>query len=301
MDNIQLFLNYQGMNYIQTFLNYQGIHMDYPRNVHIETNAKCNAKCKFCPHSVLERKNKVMPEELFYKIIKDLKEIPGNIPFAISPFKVNEPLLDNTIFEKIYYINQELPNATICLTSNFNIATPDQIEKMSKIKKLAYIWISLNSLQEDDYRDIMGLDLKKTVNNIKLLLEYNENIKFVDRIVLARVGDDTIKDKEFIEDAGKMFNDKIEPKVTCRGEWLGYLSLNGLKCEELPCAKWFEVSITCTGEVALCCMDGKCEHPIGDVRNNSVLEIYNGSLYKELRKNAYERKYITPCKECSFL
>ncbi len=51
-------------------------YMDYPKSICIETTARCNAKCDFCPHENLERRNAAMDDDLFVKILEDLQGIP---------------------------------------------------------------------------------------------------------------------------------------------------------------------------------------------------------------------------------
>ena len=66
--------------------------------------------------------------------------------------------------------------------------------------------------------------------------------------------------------------------------------------------RWFDLSITSTGKVVLCCMDGKAEHIIGDVTNTHALDIYNGTRYRYLREHTLDRTQAeNPCNTCSFM
>ncbi|MEQ9068278.1 MAG: radical SAM protein, partial [Gimesia chilikensis] len=51
-------------------------YMDYPRHVHLETQARCNASCNFCPYPDLNRKHTKMSDELIDKILNELTAIP---------------------------------------------------------------------------------------------------------------------------------------------------------------------------------------------------------------------------------
>jgi hypothetical protein len=93
-------------------------YMDYPLEVHIETQAICNAKCTFCPYPTMDRQGDKMSDGLIEKIIRDLKEIPAQLPFVIAPFKVNDPFLDVRIFWVCEQINHHLPNAKLRLFTN---------------------------------------------------------------------------------------------------------------------------------------------------------------------------------------
>jgi radical SAM protein with 4Fe4S-binding SPASM domain len=254
----------------------------------------------------MERRNEKMPEGLFLKIMEDLKGIPREIPFAVSPFKVNEPLLDGAIFEKMATINRELPNATIWLTTNLNAANKEMIEKLACVKRLGYVWVSLNSLRTDEYRELMGLSLEKTLENLRLLLARNRQHQFTDQITLGRVADNTPGDERFLGDArtvveGYTLGKDYTASIMRRGGWMGYTVPQSGRLATYPCSRWFEISVTCTGEVAFCCMDGKCEYPMGNVNEKNLLDIYNEPSYRQLREKGYQRQYIEPCKDCSFV
>ena len=284
------------------FRGAQKFNIDYPIEVTIETTGRCNARCLFCPHSELPRRNTEMSDALFFKIISDLKEIPSTHEFNISPFKVNEPLMDKNIFNKIKVINKELPNAGIRFFSNFNMANENHIESLSKIENLKQIWISLNEIEPDEYKRVMGMNLDRTITNIKKLLEFNSKNRIILDIVISRVADGTIKDEMFVNKLSNILKEyKNQFRIICikRVEWIDFLEQQNAIPTEDPCMRWFEVNIICTGEVALCCMDGKCEYSIGDLNKQSVLEVYNSPWYRELREKAIARKYIEPCKKCS--
>ncbi len=288
---------------IKSFKLLQELYMDYPKEIHIETTGRCNASCDFCPHSELDRKNSEMPDELFKKIVHDLKMIPSSVKFHISPFKVNEPLMDKNFFKKIELINQELPTAFIRFFSNFNMADSFTPTKIARIKNLSSICISLNSLDHEEYFQAMGLRLEKTVSNIKCLFEFNKQNKFIDEITILRVGDGTSKDVNFISAVKEVFSeyeDQFRVSVLARGEWISHIKGAEKRHQSNPCLRWYEISITCTGKVAFCCMDGKCEYPIGDAWDQNVLDIYNNPVYRGYRINGYERRNVSPCNKCSY-
>ena len=294
------------MDYLEAFRQRQQRYMNSPMHVHVETTGVCNARCTFCPYTVMDRRGKRMSDELFAKIVSDLKELPADAPLAISPFKVNEPLLDPKIFQRMDTLADELPHAFFWLTSNFNVVDDETLEQLAKVRRLNYIWISLNSLREDEYKQWMGLELSKTVENIKRLIRVNRKKRFVPQIVLSRVGDGTGNDKRFVLDIASVFaqfkcGSDYLVGLTKRGQWMGFTDSKSPDISSLPCQRWFELSMTCTGEVAFCCMDGLCEHALGDLNKQSVLDVYNRPDYLKLRKTSPPRKDVDTCKNCTFL
>lgn len=284
-------------------------YLDSPMHVHIETLGMCNARCRCCPNPVSPRRDQKMSDELFAKIVEDLQALPQDRPLAISPFKLNEPLLDPKIFDRMKMLAQALPQAKLWLTSNWALANQERIEQLAEVPQLGYIWISLNSLDADEYRQWMGLDLAGTVENIRRLLEWNRQRRFVPQVILGRVADGTERDRQFLDDARRVFGEFQEGRdyqlgLLPRGDWMGDCleedSPAGGRLAHLPCSRWFELSITCTGQVAFCCMDGLCHHPLGDVRRQSILQIYQQAACRELRQLLPPRCLVGPCVGCTF-
>ena len=71
---------------------------------------------------------------------------------------------------------------------------------------------------------------------------------------------------------------------------------------DAPCHRWFDMSITATGVVSMCCMDGGAKYPKGDVNAQHVLEIYNQPWLRELRETLISRRQVrSPCNGCTYL
>ena len=280
-------------------------HRDYPLEVTIETTGNCNANCVFCPHHELERKNDYMSDGMFMRIIAQLKEIPGAHKFYISPFKVNEPLMDKQIFKRIDIINEQLPNAFIRLFSNFSMATDEHVKRIGLIKNLSDIDISLNSLDEKEYKALMGLNLGKTKRSVYRLPEFVRKIgleMLVPTISFSRVSQDAATDMAYhlaFYEEFKDYLDFVEPQVIPRQEWIDYIPSDTPLNQDRPCARWADINICCSGAVAFCCMDGKGTYPLGNIMESTALEIYNQPDRKRLRIECPNKSEVTPCRYCS--
>lgn len=69
----------------------------------------------------------------------------------------------------------------------------------------------------------------------------------------------------------------------------------------LGCHHWFNMSIKASGTASLCCADAYCKHPIGDVRNSHLLEIFNGEEFRSFRMETLSRRERGPCDRCGYL
>jgi radical SAM protein with 4Fe4S-binding SPASM domain len=274
--------------------------IDFPAHVHLETMAQCNAACNFCPYPSLERKGTVMDDALIAKVVNDLSDIPRLHTFQLSPFKVNEPFLDKRLFDLMELFTARLPNAKLTLTSNASPITVDKLRRLAGFHNLDYLWISFNDHREAEYEVAMQLPYRRTVERLQMIHKSKADGWLPLRVVLSRVGDGTEVDREFLQWVGKnfpLFNASVFP----RGEWLGQVSTAVTNTSpEIGCIRWFDISITATGVVAHCCMDGAASYPIGNVRFEHVLEIYNKPDFRRLRAATTKRQEVDPCRSCSF-
>lgn len=276
-------------------------YLAYPAHVHLETLGLCNASCSFCPYTVMARKGERMPDALIDKVIDDLTAIPRELPFQFSPFKVSDPFLEPRLFSILAQVGSRLPNARVSLITNGQALTEKKLDQLlAVVNNPEYLWVSLNEYEAEPYRQVMGLDIDITLRRLAMLHRRAEHgLKL--KIVIGRVANGTEQDARFVEFCKREFP-LFEACTLPRGAWLGQVA----DIEQAPvfgvgCLHWFELSITCTGVVAHCCMDGLAQYPIGNINNQSVLEIYNSPAYRTLREKALNRLAVSPCNQCAFM
>lgn len=274
-------------------------YMKFPAHVHIETYTLCNAACSFCPYPGLDRKGTRMPDSLIDKILTELQAVPRGLPFQISPLKVNEPLLDTRMHDIIGEIGRKLPSANVTLTTNGSPLTDSHIARLASARNLHALWISVNECTAEAYERTMALPFERTKTRLAALHECKSSGGFRPAVVLSRVGDGSAADAEFSAWAQRTFP-AFEHSVIARGSWLGQVDTNLPDVPDVGCIRWFELSITATGKVAHCCMDGQAQFPVGDAATENVLAIYNAPHYRRLRESALTRAAFDPCRGCTF-
>lgn len=274
-------------------------YLDFPRHVHLETMARCNAACDFCPSSVLKRSGARMSDDLIDKVLTDLEDMPRDLSFQVSPYKVNEPFLDVRIFDVLDDIARRLPQASIALTSNASALTDKKIARLAGRPTLGDLFISFNDHRPEVYQQVMQLPYARTLERLDALHAAVASGSLDLRVTISRVGDGSPVDDAFrIWVAGRWSAFKV--LVMQRGSWIGQVDTPIGAVPDVGCQRWFELSITATGEVAHCCMDGQSAWPIGDVRTTHALEIYNEPGYRALRELAISRRGVQPCGTCTF-
>lgn len=281
----------------------ESVYLDYPLIIHLETLALCSAACNFCPYPTLSRKGERMNDSLIDKILSDLKDIPSEVSFQLAPFKVNEPFLDTRLIPLLKKVNQCLPNARLLLYSNGSPITEAKALELNKLENIVYLCISLNEYRPEVYTQVMHLPWERTWERLQMLHRLKAEGKLHFDIMLSRVGDSSQHDIHFVHWCVKNLP-LFKSGFFSRGEWLNQVSNLEPSSQIVPdvgCVRWFELSITATGEVAFCCMDGQAEWVLGDVRKEHLLEIYNRPAFRRLREQQLSRLTTNPCRQCTYL
>ncbi len=251
---------------VNTYVN--AVKADVPlfNNIEIETINRCNGTCSFCPVNKFKdiREEKIMDIGLFEKIIAQLEDL--NYSGRLALFSNDEPLLDERIIELSKYAREHLPYAQIHMFSNGTLFT---------LQKFIALLPYLDELIIDNYSK--KLQLIKPCREIKEYVEAHPEIQKKVVIILR-------KPNEILTSRG---GDAPNRK-------------NMVSYEHAACALPFQqLVVRPDGKVSLCCNDpyGKCT--LGDLNQQSILEVWYGPQYNMLRKCIAEgRSQWDHCRNC---
>ncbi len=272
-------------------------YLHQPYEVSLETLAQCNAACEFCTYPSLERIGTSMSNELIARLVDEFATFEQ--PFFFSPFKVNEPFLDKRTIGLCQLMNLRVPLARLRLFTNGTPLTTKLIIDIARLTNVEHLWVSLNSVDEVEYEKIMRLPFKLTRQRLDVLHDAVEDGPMQHTVIVSRVAGTFEENDRFMHYCG--FNwPRFTPVIIKRDGWLGDIDAPAVMIPNSPCSRWWELSITATGVVSLCCMDGHAKFAIGDVSKTSMLAVYNDPAYKERREKLLLRKAIWPCATCSY-
>lgn len=280
-----------------------GGYVEWPAIVHMETIAICNAACDFCPYPTLERKGERMPDAMIEKIIRDLGDIPSDVRFQLAPYKVSDPFLEPRLFDILQRVNERLPNAMISIITNGAALTERNISALCAVKNLLYLSISVNYDNAEEYEAVMKMPFERTVKRLDLLHEKRIRRELPVPVRLTRVSDNKLSDSLFMQWAKSSYP-AFSPRIAPRNDWLGQVATGTAipDVPDVPCHRWFDMSVTATGKVAMCCMDGEARYPKGDVTTRHLLEIYNQPHLRRFREQLISRRSAgDPCSRCTYL
>jgi hypothetical protein len=295
--------DFHGAAYQSTVLALsQGPYLDFPAVLSIETLSLCNAACDFCPYPGLQRKNEAMSDALIEKILSDVAEIQDRPPFEVTLSRVNEPFLDTRVMDITEEIQRRFPEATHMFFSNGTPLVEKTLLRLSRIRKVSFLSISVNDHRADHYERVMRLPFEKTLDRLELIHAMKSSGALPFNVYLTRVGDGSEADGEFFEWVKGKYPG-LSGLVTVRGDWMGAVpgKLVGL-VPSAGCRQWFQLHFLSNGKTAFCCIDSDGRHGTGDVSTqHAIREIYNDPEKRALRLEVPSRLGVRECRTCPML
>lgn len=263
---------------------------DFPEDILFETVSGCNARCTFCPNGngTSNVPQGRMDKELFTKIIDECVSHPVK---RISPYLMNEPLLDRDLGSKIRYIADRRTKG-FSIKLNTNAALLD--EKMGSSlagSGLDRLNISCHGISKEAYEASMpGLTLEKTLANVDRFLE----------LVRDRAGRGPkvtvtmVKTKLIEKEIPEIYAYWRARGVSVHIRQLENRSDRAIARKGLETAQWksfawckrlfTQACILTNGDMLLCCVDYGYTTVLGNVRQSSIREIWNSGKAVDIRR-----------------
>jgi len=264
--------------------------------LNLETTNICNLRCMFCPHHLMKRRQGVMQESLFRKIIDEATAI-GFRKAILSG--CGEPLCDKYIVERIAYIKQHNIN-DIDLTTNGYLLTDSLLTKLFQAG-LTRLHLSLAPFREYQLTR-PGTDAERVFDMVRSLKNnpYLNNIE----INYLDAGIATLTEqKEFFDFLNKSHFHLISQMN--KFNWSRSGDTSFLRAREpyrpTPCLCWalWMPSITWDGLCIRCCIDAEAETVIGDLNTHNLSNILNCETIREIRRNHLNGKFMKYCLACN--
>lgn len=277
----------------------QAIPIRTPFVVHIDTCNVCNFRCKFCTsgdHDLLKSQNRAwgrMTHEMFRKVIDDLARFPDKVKDILF-HKNGEPLLHDDIIAMMRYAKEKDVANRLILVTNGSKLTPQLCRDIMSIG-IHYIQISVEGVSDADYRRIsnVNLDYDKLVGNVAYLYAHKHpdttlNVKLMDCDL------DEAARQKFLADFGKISDTQgIEHPISYTQPELKDTSL-GIKPEtthdgyartykDVCTLPFYTMNINFNGNVSACSFDWRHGLIMGNVGEESLLDIWNGKRYNDFR------------------
>ena len=291
-----------------------------PLTVHIEPTNICNFKCTFCPESFSNYKEKSgglfqLSLENFNHIANELKTLPKLK--QLNFFMMGEPLVNKNI-SKIISQSKEMDlsewymvstNGSLLTKEKFKdlcdsgldylrvsiFGSNEQIHSKTTQSKIKLSRVKENLVNFQKFKKDNGYEKPRTMAKMIDTGQNEENDEFLK--TFTGVGDETL-----IEPLTN-WNDPEEGNLAQKDhDYL--LSTDHYKKKKETCPfVFYSLVIHSDLKVSVCCVDWEKKTLIGDLKNETLKDIWNGEKLREIQLlHINKRKNeIDGCKNCTYL
>ena len=299
------------------------IPLSTPYTLAIDPSNLCNFQCNFCAiqykkEEKLPFKKQLMENKLFEKIIDDITEFPKRL----KVLRINgqgEPLLNPNLPDMITYAKEKNVADFIEIITNGSCLNKELNQKLvdSGVNRIR---ISIEALDEKGYEEITGrkINFSEFIDNIRDLHERSGECEIYCKIVDIAVP--TEKDKNtFFEMFGnicdRIFIDSVIPLWSDFDELsekviIGNRGMHGQNVKDVNVCPYpfYSLIVNSDGEVTVCCADWKRKLVVGDLKQQSMIKIWNGDKLRNFwitmldgKKNSFQmcQKCLLPMYDCN--
>lgn len=279
-----------------------------PIRLWIEPTSVCNLSCIMCLNKSIPKNEKgFMNFDLFKRIIDEAADFIHDVYLHHR----GESLLHPDIFEMIKYA--KMKNILTRLHTNATLLTEEKSYLLLN-SGLDFLSFSFDGYEKKVYEKIRkGADFDKTLDNILRFLsikkQLHKNSPYTTFTVIEfpnGSSGEMRKDikKQFIEKFDSLPLDQFVTRIP--HNWAGgYDKKNKISRKSfLPCTfPWYSLTILWDGRVVPCPQDFFGELALENIKDSSLLELWNGSKEILLREKLSRRDYkdIVPCNKCDRL
>ncbi|MBT3405561.1 radical SAM protein [Candidatus Woesearchaeota archaeon] len=277
------------------------IPLDIPLCVYVDLTNICNFTCPWCPTgNGLQTKycenNGIMNSSIFSKTISDMKEFTTKKKKKIKVlglFMMGEPFLNKNCINMIKIAKEASVAETLLLTTNGSLLSKDLAPEILD-SGLDTMVISMYGESNEDYRKVSeSCSFDKVLENAKMLLDLREQRGMDTPKICLKF----FKNSEKIEGLrDRLMNccDKIifeepfnwnEHYTKKTGNFISPSKESHIKYCSQP---WYVMSIVWDGSVLVCCSDYMWKTIVGNIKNESLLNIWEGEGYLSFRRRIVE-------------
>jgi radical SAM protein with 4Fe4S-binding SPASM domain len=283
----------------------------YPTKLWLEPTDVCNLRCVMCPQSVPKPFPKgYMDWDLFTKIVDEAK----GFAYEVNLFHRGESLIHPRLADMVRYVKERGVHARL----NTNGTLLDERKSAALIEAgLDFISFSFDGYTSEVYDKIRVLGkFDRTVDRIVGFLEVKKRLgrtnpyvalESIDFTVGPHTAEDLARQRAFRARFDGLPLDRFIVKRP--HNWAGTYTPGdpadaGKPHGYSPCTfPWYALVIFWDGTVSPCPQDWYGDLELGNVKGQSLAEVWNGPKMLELRRKmrAKDVQCLSPCNQCDML
>jgi MoaA/NifB/PqqE/SkfB family radical SAM enzyme len=262
-----------------------------PRHVQIQTVSGCNGDCVFCPNrktAIDIPMGPLMDMDLFRRIVDQIVAMPSLR--RISPYLMNEPMLDKHLPERVRYIADRKPDRVKIKINSHGNACTEAMARGLLDAGLSQCNFSVQGIDPEEYRRTMGLNFERTVENIERMVrlrdegDYHTNIRVV-MLDTAMTHPHLEEIRAFWRERGVKINiNQLENRGRSARIQSDEIAVHALQTYHWCNRLFDQVYILFDGRMVMCCADWEQTGVMGDASRDSLAEIWHGERYRDFRR-----------------
>ena len=266
----------------------------------LETTAKCNRKCSFCPSSVSPREEHQMPMELVTKVLDELKEL--KFAGQLHLYMYGEPLRDPRLADIARMARERMPKVSIMINTNTDyVRTYEDLAVLirSGINQMELnIYASGNTNADIQRAKDREAKMTAIVEELKREFPIDPTLPVYRPIKPNQVSIRVVPKYDFTtanRGSGVQFT------TNRAGNIPGYLPGLNEPLANMCVRPFRHLNINFAGDAILCCNDYYGEANFGNVADSTLVEIWNSQAFHKYRlKLQNKHRDIFMCDKCDF-
>ena len=296
----------------------ESIRSEQPVVYNIETTNRCNMRCKMCPRTtMMTRPIEDIDRDTFIKVVNQIKPHSDELwnkwkKFCENKYGIKEddepsenhfflyviskviqlhgygdPLLDKYMGEYVRILTEVgFPTYFSCNPANINLERTYEMMDAG----LSYIKYSIESVNDEEFKKIRGqaANFSGSYENILKVLDYKHRNGLDTTVVITMLNLNKRNQKDEFDRLIKAF-DGTDTYVYLKSEdcqWYrkDYHGTESIHWSE-PCKHpWMTMTIKSNGAAAMCMEDFNNDIEFGNVRDQSLKDIWDGDTYRDFRR-----------------
>ncbi len=284
-------------------LNYNpkfgGIHFT---KIRVENTNLCKYTCDMCPREKMTRRLGIMPPQDYQLVLDRVQEyveeteLPQPFPSSFFLHGYGEPLFDPKLAVKGSMVAEQFPASMPIIFSTLGVPRSESYLKNLLLEgKLERIYISFYGFQEDTYHAVhKGGNFQIAQKNLKYLATLNKSLgnpcTIILQILIPRtqevINQDPSEKKayqelmSFLEPLGV---ERYDLNLHNFGDGRDYFDpdMDTSVCSVVNGERRTHLNVSWDLKVLPCCFDYNGDIVFGDLREQSIYEIYHGEKYQK--------------------
>lgn len=271
-----------------------------PTQINIETTSICNAKCTMCPRQDMRRPMEEMSFDLYRKIVADSKQA-GTLRYVLTGYGEIFTSRKNYGFY-ISHLREQIPNSLIRVVTNGSLLDEQACQLMID-QKVFRVDVSIDGATAETYEKIRkNLKFATVLANTRRLIRMKreQNAKFPSVRVNLVSQDGNVHEIEEFRKTWEEDADYVGDHFLLSR--LGAVDNHKPRGSTTPCILPFtEVNIWSNGDIVICSDDWDGEEVMGNVKEQTVLEIWRGERFRKVRELHRSGAWndVGACAKCS--